>query len=58
MNPCQVQGCGKTDEQKPMAFRGQNHCSEAHRKVLTGELKLEMVPTVIMPTDNAKEVVE
>jgi hypothetical protein len=26
--------CGKTDDVKPMAFRGTNWCSDEHRKLL------------------------
>lgn len=58
MNPCEVEGCGKPDDQKPMAFRGEPYCSDQHRKVLAGELKLEMVPTVVEVKDVPKEVVE
>ena len=29
--------CGKTNAERPMAFRGENHCSELHRKILAGE---------------------
>lgn len=36
MKDCRV--CGTPDEKKPMAFRGENHCSELHRKILAGEL--------------------
>lgn len=58
MNLCKVEGCGKTDDEKPMAFRGEDYCSDVHRKVLSGELKLEMVPTVIVPETNENSVVE
>jgi hypothetical protein len=58
MNPCKVEGCGKTDDDRPMAFRGEPYCSDIHRKVLAGELKVEMVPTVMVPADVPKEVVE
>lgn len=33
--PCKV--CGKKDHEKAMCFRGENWCSELHRKVLIGE---------------------
>lgn len=29
--------CGKPDEKKPMTFKGEDYCSEQHRKVLVGE---------------------
>lgn len=35
MNPCKV--CGKTDDQKPMAFRTEDWCSENHRKQIKGD---------------------
>ena len=38
MNPCKI--CGKTDDKKPMAFRGEPFCSDIHRKMLSGELPL------------------
>lgn len=31
---CKV--CNKDDSQKPMAFRGEEWCSEAHRKEIQG----------------------
>ena len=34
-HPCEV--CGTTDKDKAMAFRGENYCSEIHRKVLAGQ---------------------
>jgi len=58
MNPCKVEGCGKTDDQKPMAFRGEPFCSDLHRKVLAGELKLETVHVVKYATTDEKSVVE
>lgn len=41
MNPCKVENCGKTDDKKPMTFRGEDWCSELHRKILLGELAEE-----------------
>lgn len=41
MNPCEVRGCGKVDDQKAMVFKGTAWCSEKHRKVLAGELPEE-----------------
>jgi hypothetical protein len=35
-HPCAV--CGKTDDQKAMAFVGEDWCCDLHRKALTGEL--------------------
>lgn len=32
MKDCKV--CGKSDNEKPMCFRGEPWCSERHRKVL------------------------
>lgn len=58
MNKCQVEGCGKPDSVKPMAFRGEPYCSDLHRKVLSGELELVMVPEVIVPADEPKAVSE
>lgn len=43
MHPCEV--CGKTDDRKPMCFRGMKWCCDIHRKILSGEL----------PADNVKE---
>lgn len=37
-NPCKV--CGTPDSQKPMCFRGEEWCSDDHRKVLSGEIVL------------------
>lgn len=34
---CDVKDCKVTEDQKPMCFRGENYCSEAHRKQLAGE---------------------
>lgn len=34
MTNCLV--CEKPDEQKPMCFRGEDYCSELHRKFLAG----------------------
>lgn len=36
-NPCEVKGCGKTDGDKPMCFRGERWCSDLHRKAIVGE---------------------
>lgn len=61
MHPCLVTGCKKTDDQKPQCFKGLDYCSERHRKVLAGELKLfpgQLVPTIVMPVTNEKSVVE
>lgn len=61
MNPCKVEGCGKTDDQKPMAFRGEDYCSDIHRKILAGELKLVNVETFSVEgvvVDEPKAVVE
>lgn len=38
-HPCRV--CGKTDPEKPMAFRGEWWCSENHRKIIHGEVRDE-----------------
>jgi len=43
-HPCGV--CGKTDEQKPMCFIGEDHCSELHRKVLAGDFGYEVTALV------------
>jgi hypothetical protein len=51
---CEV--CGKTDDNKPMAFRGEKYCSDLHRKVLSGELKLSDISPE--PTTNENSVVE
>ncbi len=53
---CEV--CDKTDEQKPMAFRGEPFCSDLHRKVLSGEVQLKTVQVVELPATNEKSVVE
>jgi hypothetical protein len=53
---CKV--CGKTDDKKPMAFRGEPYCSDIHRKVLLGEVTLKTVQVVDLPTTNEKSVVE
>lgn len=37
-NPCEVEGCGKSDEERPTVFRGERWCSDQCRKVLTGEI--------------------
>lgn len=37
VNPCKVKDCGKTDDQKPMAFRGEDWCSDKHRKLIEGD---------------------
>jgi hypothetical protein len=37
MNPCQAKDCGKTDPEKPMAFKGEKWCSEKHRKEVRGD---------------------
>lgn len=29
--------CDTKDEDKPMVFRGEEHCSDNHRKVISGE---------------------
>lgn len=34
-HPCLV--CGVLDGEKPMAFRGEDYCSDNHRKVIIGE---------------------
>lgn len=39
MNPCKVEGCGKTDDQKPQCFKGHDYCSELHRKTLARKLE-------------------
>lgn len=36
MHPCGV--CGKTDEKKPMCFRGEKWCSDLHRKMINREI--------------------
>lgn len=38
-NPCLVKGCGKSDNEKAMVFRGTRWCSEMHRKIITGEVE-------------------
>lgn len=58
VNPCKVKGCRKTDDEKPMAFRGEDYCSDLHRKVLAGELTLKVEHVVVVATDTPKEVVE
>lgn len=35
MNACEI--CKKTDDQKPMAFRGERWCSDSHRKQIEGD---------------------
>jgi hypothetical protein len=35
MNECKT--CGKPDAEKPMCFRGEDWCSEIHRKKQAGE---------------------
>lgn len=35
---CDCLVCGKSDEKKPMTFRGEKVCSELHRKIIAGEL--------------------
>ena len=37
MSKCLI--CGKEEKQKPMAFRGEEYCSDRHRKVLAGEIR-------------------
>lgn len=37
-HPCKVKGCGTVDADKPMVFRGEDWCSDTHRKILNGEL--------------------
>lgn len=37
---CRV--CGTEDQDKPMAFRGEDWCSDNHRKIIAGE----RIPTV------------
>jgi hypothetical protein len=32
MNPCEI--CKKTDDEKPMCFRGERCCSDGHRKLI------------------------
>lgn len=32
MHPCRV--CKKTDDQKPMCFRGEEWCCESHRRIV------------------------
>ena len=39
-HPCGV--CGKTDEKKPMCFVGEEYCSDLHRKILNGELGIDI----------------
>lgn len=60
MNPCKVEGCGKTDDEKAMAFRGEPYCSDVHRKVLSGELTLVKTETISVEavTKNENSVVE
>lgn len=60
MNPCKVEGCGKTDDEKAMAFRGEPYCSDVHRKVLSGELTLVKTETISVEatTTNENSVVE
>lgn len=52
--------CGKGDKGRPMAFRGENQCSELHRKAAAGELRLEVLEKVMagVSTKNEKSVVE
>lgn len=35
MSDCAV--CGTPDSDKPMCYKGENYCSENHRKVIAGE---------------------
>lgn len=36
-HPCKVDSCGTVDKDKPMVFRGEDWCSDIHRKILKGE---------------------
>lgn len=38
--------CGKSDSDKPMCFRGENYCSDTHRKMISASLT-ELPPTLI-----------
>jgi len=39
-HPCKVPGCGTKDADKPQIFRGEDWCSDLHRKMLIGELPM------------------